>query len=588
MTEELKLIKNYGNLQKLTFRMETITLHKFSHEEYWTQEYEKFNTLQRGSRNHKNTNLFNVGSRDNIDLVVFKFKKQHTNLNDEEWKKLCFSPYVHTKLKRITVVVEKVVDGGVTKKVRISRYFTVKGRKCGAKYFWKQRQIVHVTFDLVNNNLYKTTTQYIGRKKNTTVMKNPFKYWKKEHFSLNEVLFDLDLGINMPLNNLNKFIENPQYYDKRDKISVGLFKCKKVLIRELSQKDFKFNIKLNKTANILELASIWFTKVRGIKTPDKWMHYFTHNYPGIKPLKKKGNNLIQTILKEEGIYSKYAVKIFNTYTDIKLPSYQIMLEVLGIHLLRELNPELLTQKYNMGWQMNMELTTTEKRNFVSILNSLLIDYNFEPQNVNNVISDLVSDHLGRLKFRLQTEGLNPKLKATTYDEFVEEHQEWTNLVDEINNTTSITHIYDKDFLNHIQQPITIGNKTMTPVVLRDTHEYRDESSVQSNCVKTYIEYRDTCIISLRDDKDNRITNEFVPRGKNKIMSNVQSRGRFNQTVSEDLQPFVNVLNLKIKETSKEGLYKKNQVIKECKFTGKLENLEKRRREYNRFNEDLPF
>ncbi len=184
----MKSTKNYGNLLKLTSNMETIVLHKFSHEEYWTQEYEKFNTLQRGSRNHKNTNLFNVGSKDNPDLVVFKFKKQHTNLNDEEWKKLCFSPYVHTKLKRITVVVEKVVDEGVTKKVRMSRYFTVKGRKCGAKYFWKQREVVHVTFDLVNNNIYKTTTQYIGRKKNTTVMKNPFKYWKKEHFNLENII----------------------------------------------------------------------------------------------------------------------------------------------------------------------------------------------------------------------------------------------------------------------------------------------------------------------------------------------------------------------------------------------------------------
>jgi len=568
--------------------METIPLHKFSHEEYWTQEYEKFNTLLPGSRNHKNTNLFNVGSRDNPDLVVFKFKKQHTNLTDEEWRKLCFSPYVNTKVKRITVVVEKVVDSGITKKVRISRYFTVKGRKCGAKYFWRQREVVHVTFDLVHNNVYKTTTQYTGRKKNTTVMKNPFKYWKKEHFNLSEVLFDIDLSERTVLNNLNKFIENPQYWDKRDKISVGIFKCKKSLINELCGKDFRLITKLNKTANILELASMWFTKVRCIKTPDKWMHYFIHNYPGIKPLKKKGNNLIQTILKEEGIYSKYAVKLFNTYTDIKLPSYQMMLEILGIHLLRELNPELLTQKYNMGWQLNMELTTKEKRNFVLILNSLLNHYNFEPPNVNNVISDLVSDHLGRLKVRLVREGLNPKLKATNYDEFIEEHQEWTNIVDEINNTTSITHIYDKDFLNHIQQPITIGNKTMTPVVLRDTYEYRDESNVQRNCVKTYIEDKDTCIISLRDDKDIRITNEFIPKGKNKVMSNVQSRTRFNQTVSEDLQPFVNVLNLKIKETSKEGLYKKNQVIRECKFTGKLETVEKRGRYNYRFEDDLPF
>jgi hypothetical protein len=234
----------------------------------------------------------------------------------------------------------------------------------------------------------------------------------------------------------------------------------------------------------------------------------------------------------------------------------------------------------------MELTTREKINFVSIVNSLLDDYNFEPPNVNNVISDLVSDHLGRLKVRLIREGLDPKLKATNYDEFVEEHQEWTNLVDEINNTTIVTHIYGKDFLNHIQQPITIGNKTMTPVVLRDTYEYRDESTVQSNCVKSYIEYKDTCVISLREGK-NRITTEFNPRGKNKIMTNVQSRTRFNGVVPEDLQPFIDLLNLKMKESSKEGIYQKHQVIKECSLTGKLENVRQRGR-YQLLNDDLPF
>ena len=68
---------------------------------------------------------------------------------------------------------------------------------------------------------------------------------------------------------------------------------------------------------------------------------------------------------------------------------------------------------------------------------------------------------------------------------------------------------------------------MTPVVLRDSYEYRDESYVQSNCVKSYIEHKDTCIISLRDENDNRITNEFIPMGKSKKMVNIQSRTRFN-------------------------------------------------------------
>ena len=67
------------------------------------------------------------------------------------------------------------------------------------------------------------------------------------------------------------------------------------------------------------------------------------------------------------------------------------------------------------------------------------------------------------------------------------------------NLQLVTHIYKKDFLNHIQQPITIEGNKMTPVVLRDSYEYRDESHVQSNCVKSYIEHKDTCIISLRDE-----------------------------------------------------------------------------------------
>ncbi len=270
--------------------METITLHKLTHEEYWTQEYEKFNTLQSGLRN-QNTNLYNVGSRDKPDLVFFKFKKQHINLTEEGWKKLCFSPYVHTKIKRVTVVVEKMVEDGITKKVRISKYFTVKGRKCGAKYFWKTRMVVHVTFDLINNNVYKTTTHYVGRKKSTTVLKNPFKYWKRDDFNLPEIIFDLDLSQTTVMNNLNKFVDNPKYWDKRDKISVELYKCHKSLIKELAGKDLNLLIRLGKNKTILETASIWFTKVRGIKTPDKWLHYFTKNYPGIKPLRKRDNNL---------------------------------------------------------------------------------------------------------------------------------------------------------------------------------------------------------------------------------------------------------------------------------------------------------
>jgi len=567
--------------------MVTELLTKFKHEEYWTEEYEKFNSLP---RDNENTNLFNVGTRDNPDLVMYKFKKNHNNLTDEEWRKLCFSPFVNTQVRRVTIVVEKVVEDNITKKVRISNYTIVKGRKCGAKYFWKQRNITHVTFDLINNNIYRTTTTQIGRKRTTNVLKNPFKYWKLDPFNLLNIESNLNLSERQPTKNLNKLIKNPQYWDTRNKIQSGLNSCFRELVNELSTDDKLFNVSLTQKESVLDIASTWFCKVRGIKNPDRWMYYFKNNYPGIKPLRKRDNNLIQTILREEGIYSKFAVKLFNTYKDISVMSYGLMKEALGIQLIQELNPELLRQKYHLGWQLNLDLSLPEKRNFVSILNSLLDSEIGAERDIGMIISDIVSDHLGRLKPRLKREGIKVKLKAKTYEEFIQEHREWTDLVDEINKSTIITHIYKKDFLNYIQQPITIDGVKMTPVVLRDTYEYRDESYVQSNCVKTYIEHKDTCVISLRDENDKRITNEFIPMGKDKKMVNVQSRTRFNgAALGTDLQPFIEQLNLKMKKACKEKIYGKTQVIKECKLTGKQSQIERSRGRFQyRFNDDLPF
>ena len=108
---------------------------------------------------------------------------------------------------------------------------------------------------------------------------------------------------------------------------------------------------------------------------------------------------------------KFAVKLFNTYKDISVLSYSLMLEALGIQLIQELNPELLREKYHLGWQINLDLSLREKRNFVGILNSLLnADIGLE-RDISMIISDILSDHLGRLKFRLQREGLNPKLTS---------------------------------------------------------------------------------------------------------------------------------------------------------------------------------
>ena len=74
------------------------------------------------------------------------------------------------------------------------------------------------------------------------------------------------------------------------------------------------------------------------------------------------------------------------------------------------------------------------------------------------------------------------------------------------------------------------------------------------------------------------------------MVNVQSRKSFNGIVlGTDLQPFVELLNLKMKKACKEKIYGKTQVIKECKLTGKHSQIEKgRERHYYDLVDGLPF
>ena len=63
----------------------------------------------------------------------------------------------------------------------------------------------------------------------------------------------------------------------------------------------------------------------------------------------------------------------------------MMLEVLGIQLVQELKPELLSENYNLGWQLNLELTLEEKRN----LQGFILRYTLESaiyELANNLLS----------------------------------------------------------------------------------------------------------------------------------------------------------------------------------------------------------
>ncbi len=118
-----------------------------------------------------------------------------------------------------------------------------------------------------------------------------------------------------------------------------------------------------------------------------------------------------------------------------------------------------------------------------------------------------------------------KWKSNTLDKFNDEHVEWSELISSYTDGTTVRR-YSREFVDKIQEVISVNDVDYYPVMLTTSTEYNNESVVQVNCVRTYVNRPDCFIISLRkgDSEGNeRLTNEFsisVVKDKLTLAANV--------------------------------------------------------------------
>jgi hypothetical protein len=150
--------------------------------------------------------------------------------------------------------------------------------------------------------------------------------------------------------------------------------------------------------------------------------------------------------------------------------------------------------------MNVPFTKSELNNIYQIfllVCSGVLDYS------------TIVDHIN---FRARLEKLQPvKWKSKTLNGFIDEHDEWSKLISSYTNGVT-TRRYSREFQGSVERPISFNGDVYYPVLLSTTDDYNNESSVQTNCVRTYINRPDCFIISLRKggfDSDERLTNEFA-------------------------------------------------------------------------------
>ena len=184
-------------------------------------------------------------------------------------------------------------------------------------------------------------------------------------------------------------------------------------------------------------------------------------------------------------------------------------------------------------------------------------YNIIMELINTNSSDLysISDHLNIKNKLAKYETV--KWKSKTYDEFVDEHDEWSRNLDSY--TKGVTQRrYNKEFLNHIEKPFEMDGIKYYPVVLNSSDDYNRESTVQTNCVRTYIHYAHSLIVSLRrDSKDSyeRLTIEvnLIPDEDVRLLRK-QTKAKRNSTPDDSWSLATRELDDRIEFINKNGLF----------------------------------
>jgi hypothetical protein len=410
------------------------------------------------------------------------------------------------------VVVEKEGD-----KVAIKIFNGFKHRRAGVQWFKKSKSMQFIT---VNT---KTGDVYVGGITNYHLKKKCRKNIRRNYF------------INDPLGQLVSIIKN-NMKDRENKESSFA-----IAVNAVST--FMNHIDYGQDYGDLTFSQRLFKfylNKRGIKFPNNF-HVFMPEWfgPDIrKHLKKNDNRMVDAIMKHFDVSGKKVKKALHNCTYLNLGPYKFAKTLFGDDWLNQ-DDTLILECFNSN--ISFSDLPPNFLNFVSNEELKRVFELFKEVIIKQTLDSYTfSDHI-RMYTNLKEYGEQDLKWMSSKDSkssFREEHLDWTDKIQYYRQGvyTRIYPDYSYDFIN---KSITIGEDTYYPVLLDETSNYNEESSLQSNCVKTYIGKCSSIIVSLRkgsNDSNERATIEYK---LNKTMDGdlqikrVQSLGRFNNSLSKE-------------------------------------------------------
>jgi hypothetical protein len=441
------------------------------------------------------------------------FVHKQTHRTEEEFvARFADQMYAVTR-SNATVVIER--DGD---KVALKLFWGYKHRRAGVVWF---NTIKHFEFISVNT---KTGDVYVGGIDNYHLKRKSRKKIRRNYF-INEPLNLLGISIK---NCIGRVLgsDSPEVDCVKEVMSI--------FIETIDPID-----NFGKLTNNQRLFKFHLSK-RGVKFPNNF-HIYANEWfgPNIKKLlKKTDNRMVDAVMLYRELSGKQIKKALHNCDDLNIgmlnwarntfnndwvnQDYELILGCLN-----SIITYYPTQENFKQFVTNEELKRVYRLFRHAIIYGTLDAY-------------ILSDHI---RFYCELKLFEPNIKWMSSDDnksdFRYEHLDWVEKLQSYKEGVYYRK-YPEYSYQVITEPIEHEDEVYYPVLLNDSKSYNEESSMQSNCVKTYIGKCSSMIVSLRKggvDSDVRATIEYkLTQGlvtKTIHIERVQSLGRFNQRLTKE-------------------------------------------------------
>ena len=153
--------------------------HKF--EFFSLDTYKPYNVLPRVKKSTENIRTingfgeiqqFNMSSRwKQPEGYQFTLDKSEKFVSEEVWKEKSFDILSDARVRRVTFVVSK---NEKKNQIKLSLFYFQKGKKAGQRYYWKNSQNYHLSFNTKINDVFLIRQHKVGNKWNTNLTRNDF------------------------------------------------------------------------------------------------------------------------------------------------------------------------------------------------------------------------------------------------------------------------------------------------------------------------------------------------------------------------------------------------------------------------------